>query len=96
MQVQGDKVVVTLGNTEGGLVVNGPEVKELLVAGEDRVFYPAKGKVEGNRITVSSKAVKKPVAVRYQWSNAGVGNLSGKDGLPVAPFRTDEWEVGLN
>jgi len=96
MQVQGDKVVVTLGDTGGGLVVDGPEVKELLVAGEDRVFYPAKGKVEGNRIVVSSKLVKKPVAVRYQWSNAGVGNLSGKSGLPVAPFRSDEWEVNLN
>ncbi|MBS1603854.1 MAG: sialate O-acetylesterase [Bacteroidetes bacterium] len=96
MQVEGDKVVVSFGETGGGLVVNGPEVKELLVAGEDRVFYPAKGKVEGSRMVVSSKQVKKPVAVRYQWSNAGVGNLSGKSGLPVAPFRTDEWEVVLN
>jgi len=96
MQVQGDKIVVTLGETGGGLVVNGPEVKELVVAGEDRVFYPAMGKVDGNRIVVSSKVVKKPVAVRYQYSNAGVGNLSGKSGLPVAPFRTDEWEVVVN
>ena len=95
MQVQGDKIVVTIGETGGGLVVNGPEVKELLVAGEDKVFYPANARVEGARIVVSSKEVKQPVAVRYQFSNSGVGNLSGKNGLPVAPFRTDEWEITI-
>lgn len=72
------------------------DVKELLIAGEDRVFYPARAAVEGNRVTVSAKEVTKPVAVRYQFSNAGIGNLFNKEGLPVAPFRTDDWPVGLN
>jgi len=96
MQVQDDGVVITIGETGGGLVVKGQEVKELVIAGEDRVFYPAKARIEGSRIIVSSKEVKKPVAVRYQFSNSGVGNLFGKSGLPVAPFRTDGWEVVLN
>ncbi|WP_431211301.1 hypothetical protein ACQ86N_36265 [Puia sp. P3] len=95
MQVQGDRVEITIGETGGGLVVKGPEVKEVLIAGEDRVFYPARVKIKESRIVVSSKEVKKPVAVRYQYSNSGVGNLFGKSGLPVAPFRTDGWEVPL-
>jgi sialate O-acetylesterase len=40
---------------------------------------------------VWSKEVKKPVAVRYQFSNAGIGNIFSKEGLPMAPFRTDSW-----
>jgi len=95
MRVQGDRVEITIGETGGGLVVKGPEVREVRVAGEDRLFYPARVKVEGSRIVVYSKEVKKPVAVRYQFSNSGVGNLFGKSGLPVAPFRTDGWEVTL-
>jgi sialate O-acetylesterase len=66
-------------------------VVTLVVAGEDRVFHPAEGKAEGNKMEVWSKEVKKPVAVRYQFSNAGIGNAFSKEGLPVAPFRTDSW-----
>ena len=43
------------------------------------------------RLIVFSGEVKKPVAVRYQFSDAGIGNLFSKEGLPVAPFRTDSW-----
>jgi sialate O-acetylesterase len=68
----------------------------LFIAGSDGVFYPAQIKISGSRITVSAKLVKKPVAVRYQFSNAGIGNLFNKQGLPVAPFRTDDWVVFEN
>jgi sialate O-acetylesterase len=35
--------------------------------------------------------VKNPVAVRYAFRNAAIGNLFSNNGLPVAPFRTDSW-----
>jgi sialate O-acetylesterase len=89
--VNGDKVTVSFSDAPAGLVVNGPTIKTLLVAGEDRVFYPAQGKVDGSKLVVWEKEVKKPVAVRYQFSNAGIGNVAGKEGLPLAPFRTDKW-----
>lgn len=38
-------------------------------------------------------AVTTPVAVRYAFSNTAVGNLFSKEGMPVAPFRTDDWDV---
>lgn len=75
--------------------MKGNVAKALLVAAEDQVFYPAKAKIEGNKLIVSAAAVKKPVAVRYQFTNAAVGNIAGKEGLPVAPFRTDDWPVPL-
>jgi sialate O-acetylesterase len=100
MEWRGDKIVVNLDNAPSGLVLKesagqGKEIHELFIAGEDRVFYPADGKIEGNRLIVSAKQVKKPMAVRYQFSNAGVGNVFSKEGLPLAPFRTDDWPVDL-
>jgi len=36
--------------------------------------------------------VPKPAAVRYAWANNPVGcNLYNREGLPAAPFRTDDW-----
>ncbi|HTR28998.1 MAG TPA: sialate O-acetylesterase [Puia sp.] len=91
MEVNGDQVTLSFSDAPAGLTVKGPVIKTLVVAGDDRVFYPAEGKVVGNKLVVWAKEVKKPVAVRYQFSNAGIGNIAGKDGLPLAPFRTDKW-----
>jgi sialate O-acetylesterase len=42
---------------------------------------------------VYSSEIKNPVAVRYLWSgNPGEVDLYNKDGLPVAPFRTDQFK----
>jgi len=91
MEVKGDKVTVSFSDAPNGLKVEGKEVETLEVAGEDGVFHPARGKVEGSSVVVWSKEVKKPVAVRYQFSNSGIGNIFSKEGLPVEPFRTDTW-----
>ena len=99
-EVDGDKVTVNFSDAPNGLVirdsdgparVKGASVSTLVIAGEDRVFYPAMSKLEGSKLIVWAKQVKKPVAVRYQFTSAGMGNLSSKEGLPVAPFRTDSW-----
>lgn len=89
--LKGNKVEVSFSHAGSGLEVKGPAVQCLMVAGEDRVFYPAKAKIEGSKMIVSASEVKKPVAVRYQFSNAGIGNVFSKEGLPLAPFRTDDW-----
>lgn len=61
------------------------------VAGEDRVFHPAKAWIERSKVYVKSDAVKHPVAVRYAFKDWGCGDLYC-DGLPVSSFRTDDWE----
>jgi sialate O-acetylesterase len=91
METKGNKIWVSFENAEQGLVVKGKGIKEIFIAGADKVFYPAEAKVEGSRLVVSSKSVRQPVAVRYQFSNAGIGNVFSKEGLPMAPFRTDDW-----
>jgi len=37
--------------------------------------------------------VANPIAVRYAWADNPVCNLFSNDGLPVTPFRTDEFEM---
>lgn len=59
------------------------------IAGADGYFLPANAHIKGNKIIVSAKDLKKPVAVRFGFNEAMRPNLYNKDGLPALPFRTD-------
>jgi len=61
------------------------------VAGNDKIFYPAKALIKKNSVLVSSSKVKGPVAVRYASRDFVVGDLFSTEGLPVSSFRTDNW-----
>jgi sialate O-acetylesterase len=91
MEVKKGKAYISFNNAPTGLMAKGKSVTEVYVAGSDQQFYPADAKIENNQLVVSSKQVKEPVAVRYGFTNTAVGNLFGKEGLPVDPFRTDSW-----
>ena len=93
MQVEKDKIRIRFANAGAGLVAKGGELTDFVMAGEDKVFHPAKAKIEGNSVVVWSKEVNQPVAVRFGFSNAAMPNLYSKEGLPVNTFRTDAWEV---
>jgi sialate O-acetylesterase len=67
-------------------------VQGFAIAGEDRTFVWAQAEIVGhNQIKVSSPDVPYPVAVRYGWADNPVLNLRDLNGLPVTPFRTDDW-----
>lgn len=68
-----------------------PHIRGFIIAGTDRIFYPATVTVKKKEIIVQSPDVPHPVAVRYNWANHTDGTLFGASGLPVAPFRTDNW-----
>ncbi|GEP98472.1 sialate O-acetylesterase [Chitinophaga cymbidii] len=93
MRIRGNKAVITFDHAENGLMIKGKTATEWLIAGEDKVFYPATVSIRQQTVTVSSKNVKAPVAVRYGFRDAAMGNLFSREGLPVAPFRTDDWYV---
>lgn len=61
------------------------------IAGANKVFYPAIATIINNTVMLTSSKVKKPVAVRYAFTNYPVTNLENKEGLPALPFRTDNW-----
>jgi len=92
MRKQGDKIRLSFNHTGSGLTTkDGKELTHFTIAAEDKNFVDAKATIDGKTIVVSSEAVKKPVAVRYAWSNTAQPNLSNKEGLPASSFRTDNW-----
>ena len=64
-----------------------------MIAGNDGVFHPAHAKIIGKTIMVWNEKIKEPVAVRYAFNNTATGNVFDQDGLPLAPFRTDNWPI---
>lgn len=92
MKIEGDKIVIFFTETGRGLMAKGGTLKHFAIAGEDKQFVWAEAVIRGNKVVVSSKSVKNPVAVRYAWSdNPDEANLCNKEGLLASPFRTDNW-----
>jgi sialate O-acetylesterase len=92
MKVEKSKIRITFDHAPNGLMAKGGELTEFMIAGEDQKFYPAKAKIDKGTVVVSAKEVKKPVAVRFGWSNGAMPTLFSKEGLPVPSFRTDSWK----
>ena len=91
MQVARDTINIQFDHAANGLTSFGKEIAGFEIAGADSVFYPANAVITGKGIRLTSLKVKKPVAARYDFKDWVQGGLFGVDGLPVAPFRTDQW-----
>jgi len=66
------------------------KLKGFAIAGEDHKYVWADAVIDGDTVVVSSAAVPQPVSVRYAWADNPECNLYNKEGLPAAPFRTDD------
>lgn len=89
--IKNNTVEITFDNLQDKLKSNG-EITDLYIASSDKVFHPAKGKIQGNKLLVSAANVKDPVAVRFGFTETAMPNLFNSRGLPVNPFRTDDWD----
>lgn len=68
------------------------EPRGFAIAGQDKKFVWAQAKVvQPDTIEVWSDRVSAPVAVRYGWANNPKVNMYSGAGLPLTPFRTDDW-----
>jgi sialate O-acetylesterase len=93
-EVKDGEALVKFKMGKQGLCPISTELDGFELAGEDGVFYPAKARVHSDRtiLRVRCPEVPNPVAVRYgmfNWSEATVFNCFG---IPVSPFRTDNWK----
>ena len=91
--IEKDKIKIQFSNAASGLMVKGDKITSFEIAGEDKIFFPAQVKIEGNSVIVSNKNIKSPVSVRFAFNNTAIPNLFNKEGLPVNLFRTDDWEM---
>lgn len=93
MKIEKNKIRLMFDYVGKGLMAKGGELTHFEIAGEDRKFFHAKAKIDGKTVVVSSDKVKKPVAVRFSFSNIDEPNFFNKEGLPASSFRTDDWEI---
>lgn len=89
--IRNNEVEISFEGLEKTLCSKDDILKGFTIAGSDRVFYPAQGRIVGDKVLVTSPEVDVPLAVRYAWADNPECNLYGGNGLPVAPFRTDNW-----
>lgn len=88
------RLLVWFTGTGTGLMLKGPSLQGFELAGADQKFYPATAIISGNKVSVYTDQVPRPVAVRYGWSDdASAANLFNKEGFPAVPFRSDNWKA---
>ena len=88
MAVDRNKAFISFDHSEG-LYATGKKITCFEIAGADKIFYPAEAKIKGEKVVLSSKNVKLPVAVRFAWTNTATPNLFNVAGLPASCFITD-------
>lgn len=95
MKIRNNQAILSFDYVGGGLKTANKYgyLEGFEIAGEDQQFYFARAEISGPNVIVSHPKVKKPVAVRYAWSDSPVdANLYNQEGLPASPFRTDQWK----
>lgn len=93
MEKVDQKIYINFDYAPRGLCPMWTSLDGFEIAGEDKVFYPAFAEIETKscRLAVSSDKVPNPVAVRYAYKNYIEPSIFSIQGIPVAPFRTDNW-----
>ena len=93
VRFENGNAIVTMNVDYKGLAPMGQDLTGFEVAGKEKVFFPATGRVSGKTVIVSCPDVEEPVAVRYGFRNWAVGTLYNCYGIPAGPFRTDDWDL---
>ena len=91
INVESSKIRVFFSHVGSGLIFKNDASYEFEIAGDDGKYVVAKAEIDGDTVLVYSPQIKKPVAVRYCWSNFAQASFFNKDGLPASPFKTDSW-----
>lgn len=93
METNDGKIVLTFDHVDGGFRpfdVNEP--LGFTIAGADKKFVNARARILGpDKVEVWSDEVAEPAAVRYAWADNPICNMYSAVGLPMTPFRTDDW-----
>jgi len=98
MEAADGAITVTFDHVGGGLdTFDFKELVGFAIAGEDKEFHTAKAEILGkgrnrSQIKVWCEDEETPVAVRYAWADNPICNVQNTEGLPLTPFRTDDWE----
>ncbi|MGB0582468.1 MAG: sialate O-acetylesterase [Limisphaerales bacterium] len=94
IKIKENAIDVRFEHAGTGLYSRGGALERFEIAGEDKVWHWAEAKVVGkDTVSVRSRKVRKPIAVRYAWAaNPEGANLINSEGLPASVFRSDDWD----
>lgn len=66
------------------------QVSGFEIAGADQNYVTADVVMTHNSIILSAAGLRNPLYARYLWTNYGEVTVFGKNGIPLAPFRTSK------
>ena len=92
MTIEGSKAMIDFNDATEGFDRN-VRIEGFEICGPDSVFHKARVGTSGSRVSVEASEVKEPIAVRYCYKPFAKGNLKSVYGLPVVPFRTDDFPL---
>jgi hypothetical protein len=76
-----------------GAISRYEDIQGFELAGADKVFHKANAYYYWTKgIIITCPEVSHPVAVRYCFRNFKLGNVANAAGLPLMPWRSDNWE----
>jgi len=91
MSINKDTVFVQLDNLERG-ISRYEDIQGFELCGSDSVYHKANAYYYWTKgIIITSPEVKEPKNVRYCFKNFQLGNVANQGGLPLFPFRTDNY-----
>ncbi|MDF2802708.1 MAG: Sialate O-acetylesterase [Anaerocolumna sp.] len=88
-----DGILLKFQYADEGFLVKEEKLEGFEIAGVDKNYYKAEAKVEAGQIFISSPEVTNPKYARYLWTNYSNVYIYGKNGLPLAPFRTSVRDI---
>ncbi|MDD7915330.1 sialate O-acetylesterase [Polaribacter ponticola] len=84
-----NKLEVYFQFSEGLKTKDNQSVKDIKIAGVDKVFKSAKSRIKNNILEVWHPSIKNPRYVRYGFSPYTESNLTNKSGFPASTFSNE-------
>ncbi len=92
MEKRGNRILITFDQAGGGLkTFDLPQVRGFAIAGADRQFVWADAAITGKIRSRSGATKCLSPSLSDMLGQTIVCNLQSREGLPVTPFRTDDW-----
>lgn len=86
VNIKNNKLIVHFQYGEGLKTTDNHPVKDLEIAGSDKIFKTAKSIIKNGVLEVWNPEIINPRYVRYGYSSFTEGNLTNKSGLPASTF----------
>lgn len=94
MKVENGNAILSFNTYGSAICSRDLPLEGFEAAGADKVFHKAEARVNGkntSEVIVKCKEVPEIVAVRYCFHNYAPGFVTNNFGVPLGPFRTDDW-----